>query len=123
MSKIVLRCGEEWLKAENLKILKELTNLGFLEIKDRIRKDKSVAEFVLFLNDHEEVENRLTNLITAAEERDLQISLFEIDAAENFADIENTKVFEISSQTLRNMFKSRKDTLDRIEKEDELRFG
>jgi hypothetical protein len=123
MSKLVLKCGKEWLKAENLKVLKETTKLGFSEIKNRIGEDKSVAEFVLFLNDHEEIEDRLTNLISAAEEKCLEFSLFEISEDENFDEIGNTKKFEISARTLRNIFESRKETIKQLDKEDEPRFG
>lgn len=123
MSKIVFKCGEKWLKAENLKILKEITKLGFTEIKDRIREDKSVAEFVLFLNDHEEIEDQLTNLIVAARKKDLEFSLFEINEEENFAEIENIKNFEISSQTLQHIFESRKETIKQLNEEDKVRFG
>lgn len=122
MSKIVLKCGEEWLKAENLKLLKETTKLCFSEITNRIGENKPVAEFTLFFNDHEEIEHRLVNLIAVAEERNLAFSLFEIKEDESFAEIDDIKTFEISSQILQNIFESRKETIKQIEMKDELIF-
>lgn len=123
MSKIILKCGKEWLKAENLKILRKVTNLSYLDICERINNNKPVVEFLLFFNDYEEIEQLLKSLIDNAEKKQLAFEIYEIGEDEIFSTVKNVESFKITLQMLRNIFESSKETIRHLQAEDEAKFS
>jgi hypothetical protein len=103
--------------------LKEITNLGYSEICKRIKDNKPVAEVLLFLNDYEEVEKLLTGFVNEAESKHISFEIFEISEDEKFSEIKNIEKLKITSQMLRNIFESSKETAKQIQDEDDAKFS
>jgi hypothetical protein len=122
MSKIVVKCGPEWLQSESLKILKEFTKLGYSEIGKRINERNPIAEIELFLNDYQEVEESLSWFMVEAEGKNLPFEIYELSPVEEFSELKETEQYKITSQMLRNIFAQSKETKKQIEDEDEIRF-
>lgn len=103
MSKIVMLVRDDSLAA--LKALREATGAPYAELRDRVRSGRPAAEFVLLLNDHEEIAARLLTLVRELLGQGVHFSIFEIEAEEQFDLVPDLHACAMTPDVLENALK------------------
>ena len=100
MSKIVVTVERVENRSEFLTHVRAITGVGLADISNRIGTGLPLVEYVLFLNNHEDVAQRLRSLV--ALETIAQLKIFELMPDENFAGCPREQC-EISTSVLLNI--------------------
>ena len=79
MSTITLIIKDIHPSAEALSRIRQVTGQSFAEIQRRIQSGTALIEYVLFMNDHDEVADRLRGLLTVLSQVGADFRIFESD--------------------------------------------
>jgi hypothetical protein len=113
MSKVVISFDTE--VSNNVLIdIERATANSLTELRQAISSGKPFAEFLLFYNNHNEVEQKLRNLISIFNVNSVEAKFFELEEDEEL-DLNNRDLTEISSDTLLNILEAHNLGIGRIE--------
>jgi hypothetical protein len=102
MSKIVLRSSLSNVNAITLSKLKKVTNMGFRELNKNIQNGTPFYEVILFMNNHEEIAQRLRDIVKIFDDAKIPLDVFELEPDEEF-DKCPLHECKISTQVLENI--------------------
>lgn len=109
MSKIAVVVEKPQVTAPIVALIRPITGRSAAEIDRDLRAGRPVCEYVLFLNDHDEVAATLLRLTGELSSAGAAVRVFELDDAESLADLGGSTTAEISLEILRSIL----DTHDR----------
>jgi hypothetical protein len=114
MSKIVISLDSE-ISNTALIDIRRVTNLDLSEIRQSVSSGEPLVEFPLFYNDHDEVSQKLRNLVSIFTSNSIEASFFELEEDEEL-NLDNRDLTEISSTTLLNILEAHDSGIERMER-------
>ncbi len=119
MSKIVVKVENVTRLGDVMPAIRKITGLGISDAKQRIESGRPLVEYLLFYNDHDEIAQRLRELMTVLPRSGVRLRLFELDEGEEFESMPNASKYEISSDTLENILLTHERGIERFMDEDD----
>jgi hypothetical protein len=119
MSKIVVKVENGTRLADVMPAIRKITGLGISDAKQRIESGRPLVEYLLFYNDHDEIAQRLRELMTVLPRSGARLQLFELDEGDEFESLPDASEYEISSDVLENILSSHERGLERQMNEDD----
>jgi hypothetical protein len=113
MSKIVVKVENVTRLGDVMPAIRKITGLGISDAKQRIESGRPLVEYALFYNDHDEIAQRLRELMTELPKAGVKLRLFELDEGEEFESMPNASKYEISSDVLENILLRHERELER----------
>jgi len=113
MSKIVVKVENMTRLGDVMPAIRKITGLGISDAKQRIESGRPLVEYTLFYNDHDEIAQRLRELMTELPQVGAKLRLFELEEGEEFESIPDASAYEISSDDLENILALHERELDR----------
>lgn len=113
ISKIVVKVENVTRLVDVMPAIRKITGLGISEAKQRIESGQPLVEYALFYNDHDEIADRLRELMTELPRHGAKLRLFELKEEEEFESMPNASKYEISSDNLENILLMHERGLER----------
>jgi hypothetical protein len=113
MSKIVVKVENVTQLGDVMPAIRKITGLGISEAKQRIESGRPLVEYLLYYNDHDEIAQRLRELMTVLPRSGARIRLFELDEGDEFESLPDASAYEISSDVLENILLRHESELER----------
>jgi len=119
MSKIVVKVEDVTRLADVIPAIRKITGLGISDVKQRIESGRPLVEYALFYNDHDEIAERLRELMAELPRHGAKLRLFELEEGEEFESMPNASKYEISPEAMENILLSHERGLERFMNEDD----
>jgi hypothetical protein len=116
MARIVATVDKVANKKQFVADVRQATDLPLSDITARLDTGSPLVDFMLFMNDHEEIARRLRDLIATQEQGNGVFRFFELQPEEDFETCPLEQC-EISASVLRNILDSHEATRSRLDEQ------
>jgi len=114
MSKIVIKVENVQNKMETVACIRRITGIELREINKRLQLNEPIVEYVLFNNDHEEIEKLLRQLMEDVPSTGASLRFYELSPDETFTTCSNVAELEITTEILCNILHQHEEGLAKL---------